>query len=64
MDDVDSSCCVNEPTPRQPLAHGLPALGPGRNEQAGPSLARDIEEASAGNGRAQSSIPTFMGRRK
>ena len=31
----------------------------GRADEAGPWLARDVEEASAGNGRAQSSITTF-----
>ena len=27
-------------------------------------MARDVEEVSAGNGRAQSSVPTFLERRK
>ena len=39
-------------------------MGHGRAEEAGPSLAWDAEKASAGNGRAQSSVPTFMERRK
>ena len=38
--------------------------GHSRADEAGPSLARDVEEASAGNERAQSSIPTFFKRRK
>ena len=36
----------------------------GRADEAGPLLARDVKEASAGNGRAQSSVPTFMELRK
>ena len=47
---------------------GLPRVSSdrahGRADQAGPSLAQDVEEASAGNGRAQSSIITFMKERK
>ena len=39
-------------------------MGHGRANEAGRSLARDIEEASAGNGQAQSTVPTFMKRRK
>ena len=39
-------------------------MGHGRFDKAGPSLARDVEEASAGNGRAQSSVPTFLKRSK
>ena len=31
-----------------------------RADKAGPSLAWDIQEASAGNGLAQSNIPTFL----
>ena len=36
----------------------------GRAYEAGPSLAWDVEEASTGKGQAQSSVPTFLGRRK
>ena len=36
----------------------------GRADEAGPSLSRDVEQASAGNGRAQSSVPNFMEQRK
>ena len=36
----------------------------GRADEAGPSLARDVQEASAGDGQAQSSVPTFFKRRK
>ena len=39
-------------------------MGHGRADEAGPSLARDVEEASAGNGPAQSSVPTFLEQRK
>ena len=35
------------------------ARGHGRADKAGPSLARDVEEASAGNRRAQSSVPAL-----
>jgi len=38
--------------------------GPGRADEAGPALAWEVMEASAGNGRAQSSAPTFLKRRK
>jgi len=38
--------------------------GPGRADEAGPLLAREVKEASTGNGRAQSSVPTFLKRRK
>ena len=44
------------------MAHG--AMGPGRADEAGPSLSRDVEEASAGDGRSQSSVPTFLKRMK
>ena len=40
-------------------AHGRQAMGHGRAEEAGPSLAEDIHEASTGNGRAQSSVYFF-----
>jgi len=39
-------------------------MGHGRADEAGPPLAWDIEEASAGNGRAPSSVPTFLEWRK
>jgi len=45
-------------------AHGRWAMGHGRADEAGPSLERDVEEASAGNGRALLSVPTFSKRRK
>ena len=32
----------------------------GRADEAEPSLARDVEEASVGNGQAKSSVPTFL----
>ena len=35
-------------------------MGPGRADKAGPLLAQDTEEASARNGRAQSSVRTFF----
>ena len=38
-------------------------MGHGRADEAGPSLPKDAEEASAGNGRALSSVPTFLERR-
>ena len=49
---------------RMTTRHPMSTKGLRRADEAGPSLARDVEEASAGNGRAQSSVPTFMGRRK
>ena len=49
-------------TTRRPVsANGLSRVSP---YEAGPSLAWEVEEASAGNGRAQSRVPTFMERRK
>ena len=39
-------------------------MGRGRADEVGPWLAQDVEEASAGNGRAQSSVPAFLERRK
>jgi len=39
-------------------------MGHGRADEAGPLLVWGVEEASAGNGRAQSRVPTFMERRK
>ena len=35
-------------------------MGCGRADEAGPSLAWDVEEASAGNGRVQSRVPIFF----
>ena len=40
------------------------AMGHGRADEAGPLLAWDVEEASAGNVRAQSSVPIFFKQRK
>ena len=37
-------------------------MGNGRADETGPSLARDVKEASAGNGLAKSRVPTFMKR--
>ena len=39
-------------------------MGHGRADKAGPSLARDVAEASAVNGLAQSIVPTFLKQRK
>ena len=39
-------------------------MGHGRADEAGPLLAGDVEEASAGNRQAQSSVPTFLKLRK
>ena len=39
-------------------------MGHGRADKAGSLLAWDVEEASAGNGLAKSSVPTFLERRK
>ena len=44
--------------------YGRWAMGHGRADKAGPSLAKDVEEASAGDGPAQSSVPTFLKRSK
>ena len=45
-------------------AYGRSAMGPGRADEAGALLARDFEEAFAGNGRAQTNVPTYMELRK
>ena len=63
MDDDETSCVNEGPTPSQ-LCKGPWPVGHGRADEVGPSLARDVEEASAGNGRAQSSVPTFLERRR
>ena len=42
----------------------MKGLRPGRADEAGPSLAQDVEEAFAGKGQAQSSVPTFFKRRE
>ena len=39
-------------------------MGHGRADEVGPLLAQDVEEASARNRRAQSSVPTLLERRK
>ena len=45
-------------------AHGQQAMAHGKADKAGLSLAQDGEEASAGNGRVQSSVSTFFKRRE
>jgi len=47
-------------TPRRHVS----TKGLGRADVAGPALALEVKEASAGTGRAQSSVPTFLIRRK
>ena len=37
-------------------------MGHGRADEAGPLLAQNVKETSAGNGQAQSSVPTFFGK--
>ena len=52
------------PVPTKGLSRVSSARAHGRDDEAGPLLAWDIEEASAGNGRAQISVPTFLEQRK